>query len=66
MANTAQLNGMVDAARKYAFDLIKQKVPSFEVSMADSFVTNDLLLGLAKVEAAAYEAAASKSTESNK
>lgn len=66
MATTAQLNAMTDAARKYAFDLIKQKVPSFEVSMADGFVTNDLLLGLAKVEAAAYEAAAPKLTEPNK
>ena len=63
MATIAQLNAMVDAAREYAFALIKSKVPSFEVSMADSFVTNDLLLGLAKNQAAAYEAADIKPTE---
>lgn len=55
MPTTAQLNAVADALKAYAYAQIKQRVPSFEESFADSFVSNDLLLGAAKAAADALE-----------
>jgi hypothetical protein len=58
MATTAQLNAIATGLKAMAFRKIQAIVPSFEQSMADSFVSNALLLEAAKVAAAAYENAA--------
>lgn len=57
MATVAQLNAMVDAARKYAFNEIKEKVPSFFQSEAEDYVSDTELLAAVKVLATAYEKA---------
>lgn len=58
MATTAQLNAMVNAARKEAFAEIAEKVPGFMQPEADSFVTDAELLNAVRILAAAYERAA--------
>lgn len=56
MANTAQLNAGVDAARKFAFRLIEEKAPSFFQASAKGYVTDALLLQAVEVIVNAVEA----------